>query len=41
MGEPTKETIIDFDADGIVVGIEILNASKNLSQPWVGKYGVA
>ena len=39
--EEKKGIIIDFDADGKVVGIEILNASENLSQPSVVEYEVA
>ena len=31
--EEKKGIIIDYDADGKVVSIEILNASKNLAQP--------
>lgn len=45
---PVKESdeeragiILDYAEDGRVVGIEILNASKNLSQPTKVEYEVA
>jgi uncharacterized protein YuzE len=39
--EEKKGIIIDYDADGKVVAIEILNASKNLSHPSIVEYEVA
>lgn len=39
--EEKKGVIIDYDADGKIVSIEILNASKNLTQPSVVEYEVA
>ena len=39
--EEKKGVIIDYDAEGKIVSIEILNASKNLAQPSVVEYEVA
>ena len=39
--EEKKGVIIDYDADGKIVSIEILNASKNLSHPSIVEYEVA
>jgi uncharacterized protein YuzE len=39
--EEKKGVIIDYDADGKIVSIEILNASKNLAQPSIVEYEVA
>lgn len=39
--EDKRGVIIDYDASGKVVGIEILNASKNLPQPNVVEYEIA
>jgi uncharacterized protein YuzE len=39
--EEKKGVIIDYDANGKIVSIEILNASKNLTQPSVVEYEVA
>ena len=39
--EEKKGVIIDYDGDGKIVSIEILNASKNLSQPSIVEYEVA
>jgi uncharacterized protein YuzE len=39
--EERKGIIIDYDAAGKIVSIEILNASKNLAQPSLVEYEVA
>ena len=39
--EEKKGVIIDYDADGKIVSIEILNASKNLAHPSIVEYEVA
>jgi uncharacterized protein YuzE len=39
--EERKGVILDFDSNGKIVGIEILNASKNLLQPTKVEYEVA
>ena len=39
--EERKGVIVDYDADGSVVSIEILNPSKNLSHPSIIEYEVA
>ncbi len=31
--EERPGTIIDYDADGMIVGIEIMNASKRMAKP--------
>ena len=36
--EPTEGIIIDYDADGRVVGIEILDASKRSADPTALKH---
>ena len=40
-GEETPGIITDFDADGNVVGIEILQASKRIDNPQVIEYMVS
>jgi uncharacterized protein YuzE len=39
--EDKRGVVIDYDASGKVVGIEILNASKSLPQPNIVEYEVA
>ena len=39
--EEKKGIIIDYDADGNILGIEILNASKQLENPKVVEYEMA
>ncbi len=39
--EERKGIILDYASDGKIVGIEILNASKNLPQPTKVEYEVA
>lgn len=39
--EERKDIILDYANDGKIVGIEILNASKNLPQPTKVEYEVA
>jgi uncharacterized protein YuzE len=39
--EDKRGVVIDYDASGKVVGIEILNASKNLPQPNIVEYEMA
>lgn len=39
--EERKGIVLDYDDEGRIVGIEILNASKNLPQPTKVEYEVA
>lgn len=39
--EKRKGIVLDYDDEGRIVGIEILNASKNLPQPTKVEYEVA
>jgi len=39
--EERQGTIIDYDADGMIVGIEILNASKRMVHPAMVELEVA
>ena len=36
-----KDMIIDYDAEGKIIGIEILNASKNILSPTKMEYEIA
>jgi uncharacterized protein YuzE len=39
-GEDTPGVIMDFDIEGNVVGIEILQASKKIDNPWAIAYEI-
>ena len=39
-GEDTSGVIMDFDIEGNIVGIEILQASKRIDKPWAIAYEI-